>query len=121
MSYTSVLLGKGRWRLLFFQVVIISFIGCLVAINYGYYSALSILYGGFISMLVAWLLVWRLQKMNASTKVMTGFGVMHIYIGMVERFLLVALGMGVGMGWLHLPPFLIIVGFAAAQLAYVFN
>jgi ATP synthase protein I len=121
MSYASALLGSGMRRLLVWQAAIVLLIGALVWIRYGRPHGLSLLYGGGLAMIVSALLGWRLQKINASASMMTGFGVMHIYLGAVERFLFVAVGMGAGMGWLRLPPFPMIVGFAAAQAGYLFK
>jgi hypothetical protein len=72
-------------------------------------------------MSVAVLLGWRLQKLNCHTHTLSGFGALHIYLGAMERFVFVMLGMGVGMGWLRLPPLAMIAGFSVAQAGYLFK
>jgi ATP synthase protein I len=120
MSYASALLNSGIRRLLGWQAIIVLVLGGGGGVFYGRYHAFSLLYGGGLAMVVAILLGWRLQKINASP-MQGSSGLLHIYLGAVERFVVVVLGMGAGMGWLRLPPFPMIVGFAAAQAGYLFK
>ena len=121
MSYASSLLRSGLRRLLIMQGLIVLLIGGMVSFRYGQYHAISAVYGGVLAMLVALLLGWRVQKVGVSGKMDGGLGELHLYIGALERFVLVALGVWAGMGWLRLPPFPLIAGFTAAQAGYFFK
>ena len=76
--------------------------------------------GGAIAMLVASLLGWRLQRAaDAAGQVQQG--AVQLYLGAAERFLIVGIGFAVGIAWLSLPPVAMIVGFAAAQLSFLWR
>jgi ATP synthase protein I len=106
------------YRLFVWQTIIVSLTGGVILLGYGSYYAISIFYGGTIAIVASLLLGWRLKRLSTSVKV-SGF--VHIYIGALERFVLVVAGMAIGMGWLRLSPFPIIMGFAVAQLGYLFK
>ena len=119
MSYTAALFTTVLRRLLFWQLIIIFFISSAVWVYYGYYYAISFSYGGSLTILVTLLRGWRLKKINNSLK--NTFSIIHIYIGAIERFILVILGMGIGMGGLKFLPFPMIMGFTITQISYFFN
>lgn len=119
MSYAYALLARGIRRVLIWQLIIVVCFAVLGGVIYGYYHLISIFYGGLIAMLVTLILGWRLQKVNISIK--SAFSVIHIYIGVIERFILVILGFWIGIKFLALLPFPMIIGFSIAQIGYVSN
>jgi hypothetical protein len=92
---------------------------CANLFFYGKESALGSLYGGANAVVAASMHGWRMKKISFASA--SAINMVHIYLGSVERFLLVALWMAVGIEWFFLPPFFMIVGLAVAQLGYLFN
>ncbi|MHB1950357.1 MAG: hypothetical protein ACYCQK_02645 [Acidiferrobacteraceae bacterium] len=67
------------------------------------------LYGGLVSLFIAWRLARSLD----------GGGSGRLYLGALERFVSVALFLGLGLAVLHLEPLAVIGGFALAQLGFL--
>ncbi|MHB1528339.1 MAG: ATP synthase subunit I [Acidiferrobacteraceae bacterium] len=76
------------------------------------HAGASALYGGAISLLIAWRLA---HSLNATA---TG-GSTGLYLGAAERFVLVALLLALGFAVLKLAPLAVIGGFALAQLGFL--
>lgn len=118
MSYASSSLRVGVRRLLLWQLAITFSVGGGIWFSHGHQHAVSALYGGLLSVLIALLLGWSVHKSTSSD---FGFGAFHLYFGVIERFILLGVGVWVGMGWLRLPPFPLIAGFTATQAGYLFK
>lgn len=82
----------------------------------GQWQALSAFYGSGLCTVSAFLLGGGVARAadNAS------FGSWYLYGGAVLRFVLVLVGLAVGMGVLRLDPLAVLIGFVAAQLAFPF-
>lgn len=78
-------------------------------------------YGGGVAMLSAWLLGRRVLHASEVAKTHPGQETMVLYVGVVQRFVVVLTLFGLGMGWLGLQPVPLLIGFAVAQLAYFVN
>lgn len=105
-----------RQRLLFFQLGV----GALCAGGFllyaGQWQALSALYGSGLCIVSAFLLGGGVARAADQA----AFGAWYLYGGAVGRFVLVLVGLAVGMGILRLNPLAVLVGFVAAQLAFPF-
>jgi ATP synthase protein I len=96
-------------------------LGCLllVWINEGGQAALAALYGGLVALTNSWLLAKRVARVGELAKRNPNYSAFTLYIGAVQRFLLVLVSLGIGLGWLHLAPLPLLVTFGVAQIAYI--
>lgn len=92
--------------------------GFLVA---GMWDACSALYGGMISIVLAWLLSRRIRRASEATLSDPRRGMMILYVGAVQRFVLVAALLALGLAVIKLAPLPLLAGFAVTQMAYVFG
>lgn len=100
----------------------------LVAVAVGGYlfaqgggAAQATAYGGAVAILNSWLLGRRVLRASEVAKTHPGQETMVLYVGVVQRFVVVLTLFGLGMGWLGLQPVPLLIGFAVAQLAYFVN
>lgn len=98
-------------------------IAALVALVFGILQgglmpAISGLYGGLISVSTSWLLRRGVLKANEIAQHDPKSGMTVLYIGAVQRFVLVVALLGLGLGLLDLDPLAAVVGFGLAQVAY---
>jgi len=119
MSYAGALLSSGMRRIIVWQALIMLLTAGIIGLIHGYYSALSALYGTLVAIIITFLRGWRMQRFTIPSTMSPSWELAYIYFGALERFIGVVVGMGLGMGWLRLPPVPIIVGFSLAQLAYM--
>ncbi len=94
-----------------------------------YFDGLAVVYGGFVSMLLAWLHKRGVRKAEqrairdpkGSMLVLYVGAVVRfvLYVGAVVRFLLLIGLLGVGMGLLKLPALPLFAGFVLAQLGFL--
>ena len=120
MSYAAKVLRSGVRRVLVVQVLVVG----VVAVAFwlfgkGTFSALSVFYGGGVAMLATLLLGCRIQSASDASAIGGGYASAALYWGVLERYVVVAAGVGVGIGVLHLDPFPLIVGFGVAQTGYL--
>ncbi len=115
MSYAARVLRATLRRLLLIQLLLV----LLVALGYFVIkngdSALAAGYGGGIALANTIVMAWRVGRANHK------HALAELYIGAGLRFALTLFLMGLGMGLLKLDPLALILGFAAAQLGYLFN
>ena len=78
-------------------------------------------YGGAIALLVAWMLGRRTLRAAEVAKTHPGQETVVVYVGAIQRFVVVLVLFALGMGWLKLLPVPLLVGFAVAQLGHLFN
>ncbi len=96
-------------------------VSALVALGFyvgkGNWEALSALYGGAISVAVAFLLSSGVARASGAARHSQSMWI--LYFGAALRFLLVLVLFGAGLGFLKLDPLATVAGFIAAQLMYV--
>jgi ATP synthase protein I len=121
MSYASTLLWKSISRLLLGQFIVVLSLGCCLWLAYGRHHAFSVFYGGFVAVLGALLLGWHLQKIARSIPNRLNPGTLYFSSGALWRFLTATFVLWIGIKWLHLLPFPLVIGFGIAQAAYFFG
>ncbi len=104
-------------RLLAAQGALAALVACGFALQ-GWASALAALYGGGIALLNGLLLGWRVRRANSDLRQSAQANMFSMYLGALERFAVALIGMGVGMGVLHLAPVALLVAFAVAHVGY---
>lgn len=100
-------------------------VGALIAAAFfvakGQGEALSAFYGGLISVAVAFLLGRGVVRAAEAARQDHKKSMVILYLGAVQRFVLVLVLFGVGLKGLNLAFLPMIAGFAGAQLAYLAN
>ena len=92
----------------------------LVAWIYGdLWAAAAATYGGGVALANAWLLALRVERVSELVKTDPHKGMYSLYIGAVQRFVLVLVGLAFGLGVFHLDAIPMVLSFGVAQLAYV--
>ena len=84
-------------------------------------EALSAFYGGVISIAIAFLLGRGVVRAAEAARLDHKKSMLILYLGAVQRFVLVLVLFGVGLKGLNLTFLPMIAGFAGAQLAYLSN
>jgi ATP synthase protein I len=85
----------------------------------GAWDAVSALYGGFASVLTALFLSRGVKRAEESVLRDPKRSLQILYFGAVQRFLLVAVLLALGLAVLKLAPVALCVGFAVAQMSFV--
>lgn len=110
---------KAR-RVIAFQVVAAVLVAAGFYAAKGAWEAQSALYGGFVSMFAAVLLRRGVQRAAAQAAERDPKQVMAtLYLGAVQRFVLVLALFGLGLAVFKLAPLATVAGFGAAQLVYL--
>ena len=86
----------------------------------GYFDALGVVYGGIVSVALAWLHKRGVRKAEERALRDPKAGMLILYVGAVLRFLLLIALLGVGLGLLKLSPQPMLAGFVLAQLGFLF-
>lgn len=81
-------------------------------------QAVAAFFGGTVSAVSSLLLRRGVIKANEIAQEDPRRGMMALYIGAVQRFVLVLALFGLGLGFLGIDPLASVVGFGASQLAY---
>ncbi len=76
-------------------------------------------YGGLIAAANLLLLSRRVKLATEVARDTPGHETAVLYIGAVQRFLLVLVAFGLGMGFLNLSPIALLLGFAAGEIAFL--
>jgi len=113
MSYTDAV-SRDAVRVVLAQALLTLLIAGVFWVSGNGLQGLAALYGGGVTMVLTAWLAWRVRQ--AGTR---GGGLGSIFSGTVARYSLAALGMGVGMGLLKLPPLPLLVAFAVTQFGFV--
>ena len=121
MTFAAKVMHVTVRRVLAIQLLIVLGVSAAYLATAGTYMAQSALYGGGIALLSTWLMAWRITKAAEAAAQDSNRGALVIYAGAVQRFFLTLVLMALGMGSLKLSPVAVLVGYAAAQLAYTFN
>ncbi|HWU69305.1 MAG TPA: ATP synthase subunit I [Stenotrophobium sp.] len=118
---TGKLMRRRVYKLLVAQVLLA--VAAAVAM-YGWRgqpeAAGAAVYGGAIALVNTLLLAWRTARAGAAAEADARWSSIGLLAGLLERFVFTLAAFGVGMGVLRLFPPALLVGFAAAQMAYVF-
>jgi ATP synthase protein I len=85
----------------------------------GVSGALSAAYGSAISIFLAYLLSREVVRAGNTVQQDTRKSTMMLYMGAVQRFLLVLALFGFGLAFLKLEPMASVIGFALPQLAFM--
>lgn len=85
----------------------------------GPWDAVSAVYGGLSSVVLALISIGGFKRANASALSNPGKSMMILYIGAVIRFVAVVVLLGIGLGLLKLAPMAVFIGFALAQASYL--
>ena len=115
MSYAGRVLRATLRRLLIAQLLLVLLVMLAYAAVKGSGSAWAAGYGGGIALTNTIVMAWRVGRTHSRR------ALIELYIGAGIRFGLTLFLMAVGMGWLRLDPLALILGFAVAQVGYVFN
>jgi ATP synthase protein I len=117
-SSAQELIGKAR-KVIGLQVLI----GGLVVVGFflgkGILEALSAGYGSVISIILAYLLSRGVAQAGETVQLSSKKSTAILYMGAVQRFILVLALFGVGLVLLKLEPLATVIGFALTQLAYM--
>lgn len=106
-------------RVILLQVMIAGVAALGFALLTGGMTATSAVFGGLISVCSSLLLRRGVLKAEAIADHDPKKSMLTLYIGAVQRFVLVLAMFGIGLGLLKLDPLAAVVGFGSAQLAYV--
>lgn len=88
----------------------------------GLWPAIAALYGGLVAMVLSWMLKRRVTRVaDDSAGVSAGKSMLLLYLGVVQRFLLVLALFALALGVLKLDPLASIAGFGLGQLGYVIS
>lgn len=123
MSYAAQVLRSTLRRLMIVQALL-ALAAAIVygaVLRHGVPGAAATLYGGGIALVSTFISAWRLLRATEVAGASATRGMAELYIGAALRFVSVLALMALGMAVLKLDPLAIIVGFAVAQLAYLFN
>ena len=107
--------------LLVLQLALVALAGGGFLFAQGAEAAQATAYGGGIAALNTWLLGRRVLRASEVAKTHPGQETMVLYVGVIQRFVVVLMLFGLGMGWLGLQPVPLLIGFAVAQLGYFVN
>jgi len=105
-----------RQRLLFLQLSVGLVCAGFFFFHSGQWQAVSALYGSGLCIISAYLLGGGVARMADGA----ASGAWYLYGGAAARFVLVLVGLAVGMGVFRLDPLAVLAGFVTAQLAFPF-
>ncbi|HES77166.1 MAG TPA: ATP synthase subunit I [bacterium] len=86
----------------------------------GYLDALAVVYGGAVSIVLAWMHKRGVRKAEDRAVRDPKAGMLILYVGAVLRFILLIVLLGLGFGLLKLSPQPMLAGFVLAQLGFLF-
>lgn len=97
---------------------------CVVAGVAGYAlqggaATVAALYGAMVALANTLFLFWRMRRSEQNPQWKAVQHLRWFYRSGLERFLLVAALLALGMGWLKLVPAAVLIGFVVSQLAWV--
>ncbi len=109
------------WRsVIIKQSILVSACAALFFAFRGAESGLAALYGGATALLNVQLLSWRRRQSQDARAMDARSSLRALYRSALERFALVAVLLGTGMGLLSLQPLPLLVGFMVGQAAVLF-
>ena len=121
MTHAQTVLKATAVRLLSIQGLIV------ISASFGFFvtndsqAAQSALAGGLIALLNTTVSVFFLNRATTASSVSPSQSLLLFYFGAATRFILVPLLFGLGIALLSFNPIAMLICFALAQLAYLFN
>lgn len=106
-------------RLMLGQLIVTAVLAVIWGMLGHYFDGLAVVYGGLVSMLLAWLHKRGVRKAEQRAISDPKGSMLVLYVGAVVRFLLLIGLLGVGMGLLKLPALPLFAGFVLAQLGFL--
>ncbi|MEW5838714.1 MAG: ATP synthase subunit I [Pseudomonadota bacterium] len=107
-------------RLVIAQIGLTSALALGWGIYSGYFDALAVIFGGAVSILLAWLHKRGIRKAQDRALSDPRAGMLILYVGAVLRFFLLIALLGVGFGLIKFSPHPMLAGFVLAQLGFLF-
>jgi len=105
-------------RLLLIQLAIVVAAALVALAGWGAEAAAGTAFGGAVASLSAWMLGRRVRWASELARTSPGQETGVLYVGAVERFVVVLVLFALAMGTLGLPAVPVLAGFGLAQLAY---
>jgi ATP synthase protein I len=121
MSYAADVLRQSVHRVLLVQAVLTLLTGAAFFAVLGSLAAFAALYGGAIALIGTWLLGRRVQRTSETPAQGHSGGQVALYAGVLPRFIVTLLLLGIGIGGLELFPIPLITAFAVAQFGFLIN
>jgi ATP synthase protein I len=112
-------LDTGIRRLLLFQIGLVAVTSAVFLVIFEPFSALSVWYGGFVAVTNSLLQARCASSDRRRPERSPGQSVAAVYLCMVQRFLLVALLFGLGLGALKLDALAVLAGFIVGQIVMI--
>ncbi len=100
------------------QIIIAALTAVVFGVIEGGWAAGSAFFGGLIGLTVSLLLRRGVLKANEIAQEDPKRGMIVLYAGAVQRFVVVLALFGLALGWLDMTPLAVVIGFGCAQLAY---
>lgn len=119
MNPTSEALARKNRALIAYQIVLTLIAALIWVMLRGGEAALAALYGGLVTLASTLLLGWRMLQAGRVAGRNPRKSMRMLYVGALQRFVLVVAAFACGIGIFQLYPPAIIVGFVASQFAYV--
>ncbi len=102
-------------RVVSIQAAVVLLAAGVTALVAGTDAAAALGYGGGLAIANTGLLGRRVEMAGELAKQNPQHGAYALYAGAVQRFVLVLVGLGLGMGWLRLEPVPLLVGLVLGQ------
>lgn len=102
------------------QIVTSIVVGVSGYVLQGEEAAIAALYGGAVALIATLLLLWRMQRSERKMLLEAHQHLWLFYRSGLERFLVVCALLALGMGPFNLVPLVVLIGFVAGQVAWVF-
>jgi len=114
-------LGGTARRVLICQAVITALVVVTFMFVDGLRSGIAAFYGGTVAITLTWLLKRRVDGVAQASQSSHSKSMLLLYLGIVQRFLLVLALFALALGVLKLDPLASIVGFGLGQFGYVIS
>lgn len=101
------------------QMIITAISGLAFLLTLGSWAALSAWYGGMAAVALAFLLNRRIERAGDMAEHSQKRGMVILYAGLAQRFVLMMLLLGLGLVQFGLNPLAVVAGFALTQLGYL--
>ncbi|MDH3451399.1 MAG: ATP synthase subunit I [Gammaproteobacteria bacterium] len=99
------------------QVILVLICAALFSAAQGAEDGLAALYGGATALLNVQLLRWRKNQVRTRRGLTARASLVTFFASALERFVLVAALLALGLGWIELQPLALLIGFAVGQAA----
>ena len=106
-------------KLLAWQLVLMLVLSGVFYWRTGQAAAVAVWFGGLVATCNVLLLAWRRHRTDTGRALSAGQSLRVLYRTALERFLLVALLLAIGLGVLRLHAVALLTGFVAGQLALI--